>query len=653
MDPTRTRVFTNQKRAISIVLAIAFAAVIASFYWVQRRDWLNHVTLEVQASSAPTMAINNPTRGALWLKTTNGEEETLQAKVWAGPTGRPFSALRFNLPVAVYERAIFFPDPSLQEVEVVSVRLIPHKDKTAIALSLDRVQSHQDFVTTNHAQDSVSFKRISGNEIVAVDIQVTDLLKQIDLAGSKPYLETALVFLSALLASYWCVAWLSLNSLGPPRSSPEAAPFQPPFARIGIILGLVACMAAAAPENSHPDEYLHVEAARYYMHHWLPPSIDNEWVAPSFSHYGLTYLAGIDIGYFFAGKFALFFQPLFPDIYTTLRFFNVGLFAVLMFWSVRVFRAWPVTSLFFLTPQLWYAFSAYNADGWALFTSCLLVGEVASKDSSLQQYLRATDARKMIRFLLPALFWSCLLLLSKMNFFLVVLFFATWLLWQLIMARFGLSVFNRALKILPLILLPLLVRFGAQTYESAMNKGDSPQAVLQQAEKYADPDFKPSALKTPGQGFEGVHMKARGYTLRDVLIGHEWLSRTIASFYGTYGWMAFFSPRWFYLMMGLGWFIFLGCALLATFAGPPEPERVFCGIAWLYLPLIILISLYYSWTYDFQAQGRYLFPFFPILFYLVNTVKPGCRRLLSATVWGLFIMGAYGFIFFGLKAVVG
>ncbi|MEY2481374.1 MAG: hypothetical protein QOI04_2301 [Verrucomicrobiota bacterium] len=648
MDSTRSEGFPNQRRTISLVIAIVFAAGIASVYCVRQRDWLNDVTLEVTASSAPGMAMSHPTRGALWLKMANGQEQTIPTKLWAGPTGRAFSPLRFNFRPGNYQKVIFYPDPSLQEVEIAGVRLIAHHDEKAIALPLDRVQSEQSFVTINRTPDSVSFKRNGGNELLAIDIEVTDLQKPIGPSGAKLYFETALVFLLALLAGFSCAAGLSLNSF----SSLNALPVQRPLARIGIVLGLVACMAAAAPENSHPDEYLHVEAARYYMHHWLPPSIDSEWVAPSFSHYGQTYLAGVDIGYFFAGKFALFAEPFFPDIYTTLRFFNAALFAMLLFWSARAFPDRPATSLLFLTPQLWYAFSGFNTEGWALFTSFILIGQLASQQSSLQQYLRLIDLRNALRFLLPALAWSSLLLLSKRNFFLVLLFFATWLFWQLLTRRFGRNVSSLALKILPLLLLPFAFRFAVQTYQGAINQGDLPHAIVQQAEKYADPDFKPSALKTPGQGFAGIQMRARGYTLGQVLIDQHWLGGTISSFFGAYGWMAFFSPPSFYLLMGLGWFVFIGCVLVATFSGPSKLERIFCGIAWLYLPLIIMISLHYSWTTDFQAQGRYLFPFLPILFYLVVMANPKYERLFSGTVWGLFILSAYGFIFFGLKALV-
>ena len=651
MESTRARSFAKHKKAVLIILTVAFAIVIASLYWVQQRTWLNQITLEVQCSSAPLMGTSIPTRGALLLQTTDGKERLIRTKDWTSPTAKPFSRLRFDFPIGTYHQAIFFPDPSLQEVEIIGVSLLPHGPAKPTDVSLDRVQAQQSFTESTRTQESVTFKRPSGADILAIHIRIADVLEQANFSGSPPYLGTSLVFFAALLASYWCGRWLFTGSVGLREISPNESLPKPPFLRIGMTLGLVACMAVAVSENSHPDEYLHVEAARYYQHHWLPPSIDNEWIAPTFSHYGLTYLADADLGYFFAGKFLLFSGTLFPNVYIALRFFNVALFAALLLWSVRVFRGSHAILILFLTPQLWYALSAYNTEGWALFVSFLLIGQIASEDSSLQKYFAAMRFGDATRLLLPALLCSCLLLLTKKNFLLVFLFFTTWLIWQLITRRFGLRGFRGAIRILPLILLPILLRFGVQAYQGVVNNRDLPHTIQQQAEKYAQPDFKPSVLEAPGKGFEGIHMKQRGISLRDVLIRHQWLLRMMASFFGTYGWMTILSPDWFYIVMAAGWIIFLGVALVATFTALASRERVFYAIAWLHLPLIVMIALYYSWTSDFQSQGRYLFPFLPILFYLIHAVKLRPRWLFVATVWGLFLLSTYSFIFFGLRTL--
>jgi len=224
------------------------------------------------------------------------------------------------------------------------------------------------------------------------------------------------------------------------------------------------------------------------------------------------------------------------------------------------------------------------------------------------------------------------------------------LIWQLITRR-DLQNLPGAIKIISLVWIPLLLRFGVQTHQSAVNNFDLPGAIRQQAEKYAQPEFKPSTLEAHPTSSGSLHMKDRGLTLQDVLIRERWLYRTGASFFGTYGWMLISSPVPYYILMGLGWIIFMGGVLVAAFTKPPKPERIFCGVAWLFLPWIAVTALYYSWTSDFQPQGRYLFSFLPILFYVVNAVNPGPRRLMAGTVWGLFLLSSYGFIFFGLRAL--
>lgn len=636
----------QNRKAISLVLALIAAAVLASSNWREQKDWLGQITLEVQTSSAPNMGRSTPTRAALWLQTTDNKKNVVQSADWTSATAKPLSRLRFDFPAGHYERAVFFPDPALQTVEVGAVRLIRHGSGEATDVPLDRVQSQQPFVTSERTQASIIFQRPNDAPLIAIALGVTNWLEQKSPTSSPRLSEAVLVFLAILLTTYACALFL----IGLLARAPEPPPSRAPLARFGIILGLVACMAAVAPDNSHPDEFLHVETARYYLHHWLPPALDNEWVVPTFSHYGLTYLVGADMGYIPAAKFALFCQPFFPDLFAALRFFNVALLVFLLLWSARVFRQSTATWLFLLTPQLWYVFAAYNTEGWALFVSWLLMGQIACNESSLHDYLTAPKARRAIGALIPALSLASLLLVTKKNFLFVFLFFVMWLIWNA-MTRRELRGLHGLIKILPLILIPLLLRFGVQTYQNAVNHNDLPRAVREQAEKYAQPEFKPSAFEAPGNSFPGVRMKEQGVTLQDVLIRNQWLYRTTASFFGTYGWMTITSSVFFYFWMGLGWAIFIGCALVATFTSAPKLERIFNAIAWLYLPLIVAISAYYSWIADFQAQGRYLFPFLAILFYLIYKVKPGPRWLITTTVWGLFLLSVYSFIFVGFRTL--
>ena len=62
--------------------------------------------------------------------------------------------------------------------------------------------------------------------------------------------------------------------------------------------------------------------------------------------------------------------------------------------------------------------------------------------------------------------------------------------------------------------------------------------------------------------------------------------------------------------------------------------------------MLIGVSLYHSWTADFQAQGRYLFPIIPMLGILLATsYKTVNSSLLTLGVTTMYFLGIYSFIF--------
>src|ERR1700730_13489475 len=197
--------FLQHRKAIAAVVALLIAGLAASYYWMEQKDWLGRVTLEVQATSAPGMGRAAPTRGALLLQSATAEKNVLQAKDWTGATAKPFSRLRFEIPRASYQQIIFFPDPSLQEVEIVRLRLIPHSEGSSTTeISLDRVRNQQASVTCNRTTESIRFQRASGTNIMAITLDVADLLTELPPARSPRFLETILVFLVAFLTAYLC-----------------------------------------------------------------------------------------------------------------------------------------------------------------------------------------------------------------------------------------------------------------------------------------------------------------------------------------------------------------------------------------------------------------------------------------------------------------
>lgn len=87
-------------------------------------------------------------------------------------------------------------------------------------------------------------------------------------------------------------------------------------------------MAIISRENAHPDEYVHLNAAAYYEHHWLPPPVCTPGTEDTYSVYGISRLNSLEIVYLIAGKFSRLFAFFPLDIYMRLRMFLRGL----LFW---------------------------------------------------------------------------------------------------------------------------------------------------------------------------------------------------------------------------------------------------------------------------------------------------------------------------------
>lgn len=645
MNFLKATTHASTKRAF-IAISLIVATAVASNYYHQRKDWLNRITLEVRASSAVGMIKSNPSRAALWLKSETGSETHFETTQWTSHIWRPFSDYRFDLPSLRYKEFAFLPDQTLKRIEITSVRLIPHDNGNPVVIPLDHVRVRSNLGEASRTADSVTFWHREADGVAAVNLEISDYLPARSFPARLPLLNTLLLFVICFAVAF-ALGPVFLNSLGEPPSAAEHVGLTS-LLQFGLIMGLVFSLAAGAHPNSNPDEYLHVEAARYYMEHSLPPPLTSDWVTPSYSHYGTSYLSSLDPAYFVAGKAALFLQPFFLDMFTSLRFFNACLLLILFAWFATSFRQSGGPWIFLLTPQLWYVFSSYNNDAWALFVAFLLVGQIANEESCLREYLVDSFSRRTFAAGAAVVSLSCLLLLSKSNYFAVYIFFVLWLLFFLLRTETRSDRVRVALKIAPLLIIPFALRFGLQSYQQSVNGGDLRKAIIEQADRFAAADFKPSRLKTD-TSVTLMNMKDRGVSVGSLLLHSKWVSITVASFFGTYGWMAYRSPNSFYYLMIAGWLILFGWLFGITVSRGPPLKRAFSIAAWLFLPLMFALSLYFSWAWDFQAQGRYLFPVLPVLFYLLHSAKRPHHSLLPTNIWVLFLVSAYGFLIFGVR----
>lgn len=142
------------------------------------------------------------------------------------------------------------------------------------------------------------------------------------------------------------------------------------------------------------------------------------------------------------------------------------------------------------------------------------------------------------------------------------------------------------------------------------------------AEKYAIPGFKPSERQTP---------LARGESLWYMITKLDWARLTYVSFIGAFGGIMniHISDKIY-----MGYFMLYAVALIGVLIGikklfiynkeknndKQEILLNFCFAVAMIIPIIL--SLYYSYTNDFQPQGRYIMPMLiPFTYFVVYGIE--------------------------------
>src|SRR5262249_16704993 len=161
--------------------------------------------------------------------------------------------------------------------------------------------------------------------------------------------------------------------------------------------------------------YQHRAAARYYIDHWLPPKAGDPATLDTYSNYGLSYLNETDFPYLFAGKFAALLAPVVSND-LAFRLFDVVLLAILPPFCRMGPAAFLIFSPLLLSPQIWYIFSYFNGDAFALFLAVLIAYQVAAPGSQFNANLDSPGLRRNISGAVVLGLLIGLLALSKKNY---------------------------------------------------------------------------------------------------------------------------------------------------------------------------------------------------------------------------------------------
>ena len=457
----------------------------------------------------------------------------------------------------------------------------------------------------------------------------------------------------------------------------------------------------------HPDEIAHIWSFQYYLDHLLPAAVDDPVLVRSISVYGFSYLFELDVVYAIAARTAGAFTSWFANDTATARCFNLALLFGLGCMALRNQRHALCLAVILLSPQIWYVFSYFNADAFPLTLSLVAASLVADEDSSLSRYIDGRQ-RLGIGVLVVGLAVG-LLLISKRNYLPLVPILGLWLAvrhldlgWRAVAAVLaGLFVLGSAvhLQALPgwpgsgrsaflataggLLLIgtttivvrrwwrlpeprAVLVRLATVftvaivvaaprvLYDLALNgtPGQKAATLEQIAEIHAGHGFKPSQLDQDFAYF-GRAVAQRGFTLHQVLFSpYHWVQNSLNSSYGVYGYFVAFSPQWllrWLQLLTLAVAIVAGTGLLAWNRSKAGPMLllVIGGAA-----LIAVNSILHSWTFDHQAQGRYLFPGFTLLALMLGTAGKHVQcRLVAGLIAIAFLFACISYTGTGLPAL--
>ncbi len=416
---------------------------------------------------------------------------------------------------------------------------------------------------------------------------------------------------------------------------------------LAVVFGLIAVMAVVSERNAHPDEYVHLEAASYYMDHLLPPEIEDEQILQTYSAYGVSRLNNGEIYYLLAGKFAQFLAVFKVDALLALRGFNLLLFGFIFLYTVRSVEARIVALPFLLTPQVWYIFSYCVSDGLGLFL-CFLAGCELIKENSYFNRILAADRSHPVgaMLLFSALLGSLFLL--KINYYPFVI-----LVYAVILYRWVNSDGQRRTLLFRVLICSILavlfagLRIGADYY---VNGADREEKLLTMREKTADHWYKPSTELH--KKHVSMYMRQRGTSLERMIFQYNWFGHTFETGTGKYGYFTISgSAAYYQLMKWLLMAFLLYICVTVTVRGDSEGRLLALLVVGLSLALVAA-SIHRSWTVDFQAQGRYLFPILPMIGVVLARNRTAIEgRLFFLLFAHVFLLSLYSFIFVALPNI--
>jgi hypothetical protein len=603
--------------------------------------------LEFSVASAKPFLQEKPRTGQLTVIYPDGSTQILLSRCYASAFFDAKSTFRFEVSDETIKRVVFAPSPGDDLVAITSVSLTRAGQTEAELIPLEKLVPLVGVEVLKRDVDRLVVKTIPGERPASLGLAFDNAPK-----GQAPPLLT--IFLETL-ALFIALTALSVTALRMVQRKIEEGGFHGglpigfllPFA---VVTCLILAVALLTKFNAHPDEYLHFETARYFINHWWPAALNDPVIAPTFSHYGFSYMHDLDAAYVLMGKFIALFQGWLATPEIAARLFNVLLFVLL-----AGFIAWRLgTSLapfiLLISPQIWYVFSYVNGDAWALFVAMLIVVQLADQKSALQKYLESKTWSGSFQAALSVAVLLALMTMAKRNYYLFLLFVGFLAAWTTLIQPTWPLRLHSLRRWGMVILLAAALFFPLRLAHEAVNGFDIPRLQVEEAEKYAAPHFKPSEIAA-GTGARHLVLRTQGVPFGGLFTERGWLVDSFKSFSGVYQWMTLKSSDYYYLLM---WLLYatLVLLLLMRLVRLSWHDAGFGAGVLALACLVVLLSAYSSWTADYQPQGRYLFPILPMFAFLFHRYRDVLQSRAFYVLFGCLFAGSiYSFIFTALRNI--
>lgn len=422
-----------------------------------------------------------------------------------------------------------------------------------------------------------------------------------------------------------------------------------------VVTVMIMQMAWLSDYDMHPDEKAHIDSIDYYTQYWYPPKIGDQRSLNTYQYpWGVSRLDDLGISYLLMGKLKNAITYFAEDTVFTCRVFNSLLILYLLFATRHKRFALFLIPLLCL-PQVWHLFSYANRDGFALWLAILLGWQIANEGSYLQQYLNAkTSANPWRKLIVPTLLLG-LLSIELTNYIIFILYFVTILIWQGIFISPQPKLF--LIRCLVLVLLAGSFYGVRKAADISLNGFNKQEQKLAYAEAIAATDFKPSVAVTD-EGYFGLRLQQKGVDALTLFAPRwEWQVLTFKSFTGLYGnEFAEYSPEWYYTCVAYLFSLIAIVLVVAGIASGGMKTGTLTAITVIFIGGDLLMGFLYSWLYDFQPQGRYIFPLIPMLMVYAYKMTPQwgnkVKALLLSGALILFVLGLFSFRFIALKYLI-